>query len=284
VDVSVGMDLRLWAEAPGAEIIPLLERLAVQGYQGVELPVAGQGHSALRLINVALRDLDMTAITSVTLPPEANPISPDSAVRDAAVRYLVARLEESALVGSSMLCGGLFQAQGVFSGRPPTDREWEWSRHCLRAVAEHAAGLGITLALEFQSRFDVHLINTADAATRMCRDVGADNLGVLYNTYHAHLEEFNPARALPAAGDHLVHVRLGESHRGELGRGQVQFAETFATLDFLDYQGWLVVEARASGVGAAQPENIWRDNFDSPEQLSADAIRLIQQILRMQRQ
>jgi D-psicose/D-tagatose/L-ribulose 3-epimerase len=89
---------------------------------------------------------------------------------------------------------------------------------------------------------------------------------------------------LPAAGEQLLHVRLSESHRGELGRGQVQWHETFATLDFLDYRGWLIVQALAVGSASASPENIWRNNFDSREQLSADAIRLIRQILRIQRQ
>jgi len=284
VDVKIGMDLRLWAPAPGVEQLALLDVLVAQGYEGVEVPLAGQSRSSLKLLAVALQDLGLAVTTSTRLPANANPLSADAEVRRAAVEYLVERLEESALLGSEMLSGGIFQAQGVFSGKPPTDREWEWSRQCLREVAAHAAGLGITLGLEFQSRFDAYLINTASAAARMCRDVGLDNIGVVYNTFHAHLEEFNPARALPAAGEYLAHVRLSESHRGELGRGQVQFAETFATLDFLDYRGWLVVEALAPGVGPAFPENLWRSGFDSPTQLSADAIRLVQQILRTQRQ
>ncbi len=278
------MDMRLWGEATGVEQLPVLEMLAALGYEGVEIPVAGQGSSALKLLDVALQDLGLAVTASARLPAAANPLSPDSGARAAAVDYLKARLDEAAVLGSKMLCGGLFQAQGIFSGEPPTDREWEWSRRCLREAGEYAADLGITLAIEFQSRFDAHLIKTATDAARMCRDVGLDNMGVVYNTFHAHLEEFNPARALPAAGDLLAHVRLGESHRGELGRGQVQFTETFATLDFLGYQGWLVVEALASGVGPVHPENLWRDSFDSREQLSADAIRLVQQILRTQRQ
>ncbi len=278
------MDLRLWAHAPGVEQLPLLEMLVAQGYEGVELPLAGQSASTLKVLAIALRDLGLAVAASTRLPAGANPVSPDARERQAATDYLHQRVDECALLGSRLLCGGFYQAHGVFSGEPPSDREWEWSRRCLREAGEYAGKLGITLAIEFQSRFDVHLINTAAAAARMCRDVGLDNIGVAYNTYHAHLEEANPARALPAAGDRLLHVRLAESQRGALGRGQVQFSETFATLDFLDYAGWLVVEALAPGVGPAHPENVWRSSFDSPLQLSADAIRLVKQILRAQRQ
>jgi D-psicose/D-tagatose/L-ribulose 3-epimerase len=284
VEVKIGMNLRLWAPAPGVEQLPLLETLAAQGYEGVELPLAGQGESTLKVLAVALRDLGLEVTTSAHLPAAANPISPDAAQRQAAVDFLRRCVDDSALLGSRLLCGAFYQAHGVFSGRPPSDREWEWSRRCLREVGEHAGSLGITLAIEFQSRFDVYLINTAAAAARMCRDVGLDNIGVAYNTFHAHLEEANPARALPEAGDRLLHVRLAESQRGALGLGQVQFAETFATLDFLGYGGWLVVEALAAGVGPAHPENIWRSSFDGAEQLSAEAIAMLRRVLRAQRQ
>ncbi len=284
MDVRIGIDMRLWGTT-GAEHLPLLEQLLAQGYEGVEIPLAGQGTSTLRLLGVALADLDLTAITSTVLPATANPIDAAPAVREKALDFLKARIDETAALGATLLTGGLFQAQGVLTGAPPTDREWEWSRRCLRAAAEYAQGMGVSLALEFQSRFDAHLVNTAAAAARMCADIGLPNVGVLYNTFHAHLEEFNPARSLPAAGEHLLHIHLSESHRGELGRGQVQWQETFATLDFLDYQGWLMVQAL--GIDSApvpHPANIWRNNFDTPEQLSGDAINLVRQVLRLQRQ
>lgn len=284
MDVRIGIDLRLWGTT-GAQQLPLLEVLLEQGYEGVEIPLAGQGDSALKLLSVALDDLDLAVVTNTRLPPTANPIDSSAVVRNRALDYLKARVDETASLGASLLTGGLFQAQGVLTGAPPTDREWDWSRRCLREAAEYAQGMGVSLALEFQSRFDAHLVNTATAASRLCTDIGLPNVGVLYNTFHAHLEEFNPARALPSAGEHLLHIHLSESHRGELGRGQVQWNETFATLDFLDYQGWLMVQAL--GVNSCpepHPANIWRNSFDTPEQLSADAIALVRQVLRLQRQ
>lgn len=278
------MDMRLWGHTTGVAQLPVLEALAGQGYEGVEIPLSGQGVSEIRVIGVALQDLGLECVASTRLPADANPISSEAAVRARAVDYLKARLDEAALLDCSLLTGGLFQAHGVFSGKPPTDQEWEWSRRCLREAGTYAAELGISLALEFQSRFDAYLINTASDAARMCRDLDLDNVGVLYNTFHAHVEEFNPARGLPGAGDYLMHIHLSESHRGELGRGQVQWQETFATLAFLDYRGWLMVQAL--GVAeqpASGPDQIWRNNFDSREQLSADAVTLIRQMLRLQR-
>ena len=42
MDVKIGMNLRLWAPDPGVEQLPRLEMLAAQGYEGVEVPLAGQ--------------------------------------------------------------------------------------------------------------------------------------------------------------------------------------------------------------------------------------------------
>ncbi len=279
------MDMRLWGDSTGVAQMPVLEMLRRQGYEGVDIPLTGgQGASEIKLLGVAIAELGLDCCAWTRLPADANPLSPDPAVRTAALDFLKARLDEAAELGSSLLGGGLFQAQGVFSGLPPTDREWDWSRRCLQQAGEYAASLGIRLALEFQSRFDAHLVNTADDAARLCADIGLDNVGVLYNTFHAHLEEFNPARALPSAGAYLMHVHLSESHRGELGRGQVQWNETFATLEFLDYSGWLVVQALGLGEpGAAAGGHLWRNGFDSREQLSADAIALIRQVLRQHR-
>ncbi len=284
MDVKFGMGMRLWGDQIGVAELPILESLAALGYHGVEIPVAGQGDSALKLLRVALKDLGLEVIACARLSAEANPVSPDQQIRERALEQLKRRIDEAALLGAELLVGGFYQAQGCFSGEPPSDREWEWSRGCLRLAGEYAASRGIALALEFQSRYDVHLINTASAAARMCRDIGLDNLGVTYNTFHAHLEEFNPARALPAAGDRLLYVRLSESHRGELGRGQVQWQETFATLAFLDYHGWLTVQALGTGQDSAHPENIWRDCFDNREALAADAIRMVESAIRTQRQ
>ena len=285
MDVKIGMNMLLWGAETNVSHIPVFEGLAQAGFDGVEISVVGQGVSELKLMRTAVEDLGMALTTSTFVPPEANPIAQDAAIRGAAVDYLKARIDEAAVLGSELLVGGIYQAHKVFSGGAPTDQEWEWSRQYLRETGEYAAGAGIRLGLEFLNRFEVYLINTASDAARMCRDVGLDNVGVLYDTHHANIEAPNPALALPECGDHLFHIHLSESHRGTLGSGQVWWDETFSTLNFLDYSGWLTIEAFGTSdpaiVGAA---NIWRNAFDSEEQLYTDGIDFIRKALRDQSQ
>lgn len=277
------MNMRLWGAVTHVNHLPILELLAELGYEGVEVCIGGQNASELKLLRVAVEDLALGLSVVTSLPKEANPISEDEVERAAALAYGRARIDEAALLGSELLVGELAQANRVFSGKAPTDLEWERSRQFLREMGEYAALADMRLALEFSNRYESYLINTAADAARMCRDVGLDNVGVLYDTSHAHIEEANPAQALPACGDHLFHVQLSESHRGTLGGGQVMWQETFATLDFLDYSGWLMVEGLGTGDSlAARSQNVWRNTFDNEQQLATDAIEFVHTALRAQ--
>ena len=78
----------------------------------------------------------------------------------------------------------------------------------------------------------------------------------------------------------LFHIHLSESHRGTLGTGQVKWEETFAALEAINYQGWLTIEAfGTSDPAIVNAANIWRNAFDSPEQLYRDGIAFIRQHL-----
>ena len=280
MDIKIGMNMLLWGAETNTSHIPVIEGIARAGFDGVEISVVGQAEKELHTIRSAAEGLGLSLTASTFVPPEANPISTNPGDRLCAVDHLKARVDEAVLLGSDILVGGIYQAHKVFSGTGPTEQEWQWSQQCLREVGEYAAQGGVRLALEFLNRFEVYLINTAADTAKMCVDVGLDNVGVLYDTHHANIEDPNPELALPSCAQHLFHVHLSESHRGTLGSGQVKWQETFSGLNALDYSGWLTIEAfgtsDAAIVGAA---NIWRNAFDTPEQLYTDGIAFIRAAL-----
>jgi D-psicose/D-tagatose/L-ribulose 3-epimerase len=278
--LKIGMNMLLWGAETRAAHIPVFEGIARAGFDGVEISVVGQDKTELSSMRSAVADLGMSLTTSTFVPPEANPIASQSAVRALAVDHMKARIDEAELLGSDILVGGIYQAHKVFSGRGASAQEWDWSRQYLFEAGQYAQQAGIRLGLEFLNRFEVYLINTSADAARMCRDVGLDNVGVLYDTHHANIEDPDPAIALPAMGGELMHVHLSESHRGSLGTGQVNWQQTFESLTKLNYDGWLTIEAFGTSdeaiVGAA---NVWRNAFDSPQQLYCDGIDFIRAAL-----
>jgi sugar phosphate isomerase/epimerase len=113
----------------------------------------------------------------------------------------------------------------------------------VEALAECAAhDSAVRLALEPLNRYESRLVNTVSEALTVVERVGADNLGVLVDTFHANIEESRIGEALKAAGDRLFHVHLADSNRFVPGYGHLAFAEVWEALERIDYQGVLVLE------------------------------------------
>mgnify|MGYP005658863751 FL=1 len=177
---------------------------------------------------------------------------------------------------TSALCGGIYQAHKYFVGRGASSDEWAWSAETLHAAGEYAAEQGVRLGLEVLNRFEVFLINTVADAAKMVEEVGLSNVGIHYDTHHANIEEASPLEALAPIKEQLFHVHLSESHRGTLGTGQVDWDATFQALSTIDYRGRLAVEAFGTGDPAiVSAANVWRNAFDSEQQLMNDAVAFV---------
>jgi len=164
----------------------------------------------------------------------------------------------------------------LFSGAGPTDDEWKWGVESMRAVAEHAGKVGVTLAVECLNRFETYLLNSHADAARFVRDVDHTSCRMMYDTFHANIEEKNIAAALDSCKDVLAHVHISENDRSTPGAGNIKWEETFDALQAVGYDGWLTVEA----FGQALPEiaeatKIWRRMYETEEQLASDALAFI---------
>lgn len=281
MDVQIGMNMLLWGIETTPEKIPVFEGLAAAGFDGVEIPLVGQPEAQLFEMARACDDLGLQRTASAFVGLDTNPISPDPAIRAAAVDNLKRAVDDANTIGADIIIGGLYQAHKYFTGSAATAREWNWSAEYLREVGEYAAANGVSLGLEFLNRFEVFLINTSADCKRMVEQVGLDNVGVHYDTHHANIEDSDPLMALGGIGGVLNHVHLSESHRGSLGTGQVDWDANFAGLAAIDYSGWLVIEA----FGTCDPElavaaNVWRNAFSSPEEVYREGIEFIRQRLQ----
>jgi len=148
----------------------------------------------------------------------------------------------------------------------------------LREAADHAAQAGVTLAIEYLNRFEIYLLNCAADAARLVRDVNHPNLRMMYDTFHANIEEKNIAEALDACKDVMVHVHVSENDRSTPGKGGVNWAETWTGLKRINYQGMLVIEAFGQGLpGLAAATKIWRRMFVEEETLARDGLAFMKQ-------
>jgi D-psicose/D-tagatose/L-ribulose 3-epimerase len=272
--VKYGINLLLWtADATEERMIPVIEMLAEQGYDGVELPIFGGAPDAYEKLGRRLDALGLERTAVAVRNVENDPISADPAVREAAIAAMRLAFDCCDAAGVTLLGGPFYAAIGNFSGAPPTAEEWKRSAEVLARIADDASGRGITLAMEFLNRFEIYLLNSTDDTARMAREVGAPNLGVHYDTFHAHIEEKDPAAAIERNGSQILHVHISENDRSTPGAGQVRWTETFDALRSIDYDGWLTVEAFGAALRElAAATKIWRPMFESEEQLARDGL------------
>jgi D-psicose/D-tagatose/L-ribulose 3-epimerase len=280
MDVKIGMNMLLWGIESYPENIPVFEALAEAGFDGVEIPLVGQPPGQLREMASACDSLGLERTASAFVGLGANPISPEPAIRAAALENLKRAVDDANEIGASIIVGGLHQAHKYFTGRAASADEWNWSAECLHAAGEYAAQSGLQLGLEFLNRFEAFLVTSSADCKRMVEQVGLDNVGVHYDTHHANIEDPMPAVALEHIRGALNHVHLSESHRGTLGTGQVDWVGNFTALQAIDYSGWLVIES----FGRSDPElavaaNVWRNAFSSREEVYREGIKFIREHL-----
>lgn len=279
--MKIGMNLLLWTAKVAPAHDRLLKDLRRTGYDGVEVPIFEGTSAEYRALGAKLRDLGLGATAVTVMSPECNPISPDAKVRQAAVDRLKWVLDRGAEFGAEVLCGPLHSPLGVFSGLAPTADERKRGAETLRRVADHAAAANITLAIEYLNRFEAYFLTTAADAVKLVDRIDHPTCGVMWDTFHAHIEEKDPAAALAGMKRRLVHVHLSENDRGTPGTGQVNWAATFSTLKKLKYDRWLVIEA----FGRALPDlaaatRVWRDLFADPKDVYRDGLKFIRRNLQ----
>jgi D-psicose/D-tagatose/L-ribulose 3-epimerase len=271
--MKFGMNLLLWTGHLDDTIQPVLEKLKAMGYDGVEVPMFELDEKFYAGWGKRLDDLGL-ARTAVTVRTEAdNPISGDAKVRTAGVEASKRAVDCCEALGATVLCGPFHSALGSFSGAGPTKDEWKWGVDSMRPVAEHAANTSVTLAVEALNRFECYFLNCAADAARFVADVNHPRCRMMYDTFHANIEEKNIGEAVRAAAPYLAHVHISENDRSTPGQGNIRWAENFDALAAARYDGWMVVEAFGLALPSiAAATKIWRRMYQTEEQLARDAL------------
>ena len=266
------MNLFLWTDDPCAETwLPLYERLKAIGFDGIELPVFDPNPERFAALGKRLDEIGLER-TAVSVRNEGDdPISPDPAVRAEAIAVSKRVVDCCEAAGAALLGGPLYAAIGRFSGAGAQPDEWAHSVAVIQEVADYAARAEVSLSFEFLNRFEIYLLNCCDDTARYVDDVARPNVGVHYDTFHAHIEEKDPAAAIRRHGAKITHVHISENDRSTPGRGQVAWDASFDALAEVGYDGWLTIEAFGSALPSlAAATKIWRPMFDDEETLARE--------------
>lgn len=267
-----------WSEEEARLAINGTSRL---GFDLIEIPLLDPGSVDAEMTRRLLDEHGLGVTCSLGLSFAADISSEDPEVARRGEAFLISAVETAAAIGSEYLGGITYSAMGKYL-EPPTHIG---RGHCIEAlgrVAQRAGELGITVGLEPANRYESNLVNTAQQAVELVDEVGAGNLAVHLDSYHMHIEEGDMSRPVSVCGDRLAYVHVGESHRGYLGTGLVDFPTLFRSLARAKYNGPIVFESFSSAVVSEQFASalaVWRDLWDDSEDLARHAKAFIDQQL-----
>ena len=277
--MKYGMNLLLWSgDVKGPKFPALFERLKKTGFDLLEIPIYDPNPKKLAAVAKKLDSLGLERSAVTCLTADTNLIGEDKKQRAAGVKHLKAVIDCCQVMGVKKLVGPLYAALGVFSGKGPTKQELKWAADGLREAADYAKQADVTLVLEFLNRFEIYLLNCAADAAKLVREIDHPNVKMMYDTFHANIEEKNIPQALEACKDVMVHVHISENDRSTPGKGGVNWAESWKALKAINYDQLLVIEAFGQGLPAlAAATKIWRKMFPDEETLAKDGLAFMKQ-------
>lgn len=273
--MQIGVNLMLWTGCYTPKDVKLIDKVGKMGFDGVEFPMFDPAQVDVKGTKKALEGNGLGG-TVCTVLVTGSFISSSETDRKKAVAHVTRVLKVSKAVGIESVAGPLYSPVGYLTDRGPNGAEWKNAVKCLKQVAKVAEDLEMPIGIEAINRFETYFLNTQADATKLCKEIGSDYVGVHYDTFHANIEEKDPVGAIGLAGAQICHVHVSENDRSTPGKGHVPFGQVFAELRRVGYDGWLTVEA----FGRALPEVaaatcIWRDMLSSEEALARDAVELI---------
>ncbi len=272
--MKTGMNLLLWTDHVTEAQDVIVDQIKVLGFDAAEVPIFNTSDLApYARLGKRLKNLGLGATGVTVMGPETNPICSDRKVRDAAVAHLDRVMECGQQFGCEILCGPLHSAIGVFSGTGPTEDEFKYGVETLQRAAEKAQARNIVLAIEYLNRFENYFLTTTAQNVRFVRAVDHPACKMMYDSFHAHIEEKNQAEAIIASAAETVHVHISENDRGTPGTGQVHWDSVFEGLKKSGYNGYLTIEAFGSALPAlAAATRVWRSLFPDAMDLCRDGL------------
>jgi D-psicose/D-tagatose/L-ribulose 3-epimerase len=134
------------------------------------------------------------------------------------------------------------------------------------------------LAIEYLNRFECYFLTTAAEARALVKEVNHPSFRLMYDTFHANIEEKAVGPTISSIADSLIHVHISENDRGTPGTGLVRWEETFRALRKAGYDGWLVIEAFGRALPAlAAATRVWRDLFPNPDEVITQGLRFMRE-------
>ena len=247
---------------------------ARSGYDYVEIALLDPWKVDIAMTRDLLAEYGVRAHASLGLSPTTDVTSTDASIIAKGDELLRKATDVLHGLGGTELCGVLYCSLQKYPG--PASRENRAnSVAAMQRLSDYAADKGINVNFEVVNRYETNIMNTGIEGLAFLDEVNRPNTFIHLDTYHMNIEEDGMEKSVIAAGDKLGFVHIGESHRGYLGSGNVDFDTFFAAPKKINYQGPITFESFSSAVVDPALSNalcVWRNLWSDSDDLASTAL------------
>jgi sugar phosphate isomerase/epimerase len=176
--------------------------------------------------------------------PEKDPTSNDESRRKDAIEYIRGACDIAVDFNSpyvQVALGSLDEQDLSARGIETASKNLYY---VLKTSALYARDRGVALILEPQCRFEGYygVNTTVELSLKLIETLGEENVKIMFDTFHANIEEKSLISAIFEAKEKLRHVHVADNNRLPPSFGSLDFQGILGQLKRVDYSGFLGVE------------------------------------------
>ena len=161
---------------------------------------------------------------------------PDPSIRRAAIGRIKSHIPVASRFNAIIIIGLI---RGIVKKGVNPSISMGWLIDALKECSDAASASGIRLALEPINRYETTLINNTAQGLILIEKVGAENFGLLLDTFHMNIEESEIETSIETCGDRIFHFHVADSNRWHPGAGHLDFKSILSSLFSTGYKGWV---------------------------------------------
>lgn len=215
------------------------------GYQGIELgvknPFTFDVNDVKKFLSATSLKLVAMGTGQVYFDGGCSLSSFDKEKRDKAFDYLLKYFEIAAQLDTLVIVGLI---RGRLSDHTNKDEALSLWESNIRRLTSLAVQTGIYIVIEPINRYETDYLNTVHETIAYIEQHNLKNTGLLFDTFHANIEESSFAEAIRAAKPFLKHIHFADSNRNFPGSGHIDFANILKVAEEIGYDGFFSGEMR----------------------------------------
>jgi len=273
--MKFGVSTFVWVSPFNTGSFDLIYKIKDMGYDIIEVAVEDKNIIDWPKLKRIANEVGLSITISGAFGAERDISSDNPEFRAGGLTYITDCIKIASEMESPVFGGPVYSAVGKtrLVSDEEKKKERNWCVENLFKASKVAEEYGVIIGLEPLNRFETDMVNTADQALSLIREVNSPNLKILLDTFHCNIEEKSIPNTIRKVGKDLCHLQGNESDRGTPGTGNLDWLGIKQALQDIEYKGAIVIETfGAPSKELARAASIWRPLANSADELASEGL------------